>query len=129
MAMPRMVPMVCCECDEQFEQIQNAVGVYPETCPNCDSPRFNRDHRIQTPHIDMGPTPHKPFEARYAGLRFESRREREAWLKANPKTRIMDKSDPSWRKHEDKVREKREKVSKKMGFRDLDERREKGQKK
>tara|TARA_R100001143_G_scaffold62697_1_gene66727 strand:- start:211 stop:495 length:285 start_codon:yes stop_codon:yes gene_type:complete len=66
--------------------------------------------------------PSKPLHIDQIGQTFYSEAEKRAYFAKRPDRQIVEPGDSAFTKHKDLAREKAENVSKRMGFRDLEER-------
>ena len=66
--------------------------------------------------------PSKPLHIDQIGQTFYSEAEKRAYFAKRPDRCLVDPGDSSFLRHKDLAREKAENISKKLGFRDLEER-------
>ena len=70
----------------------------------------------------IGPMPSKPLVVKQIGRSFESESEWKKYQRDNPDSAIVSADSEQWRKHRDAVREKDDARSRKMGYRDFEDR-------
>lgn len=89
-------------------------------CPDC-----GQEARVvirKAPGI-IGPLPTKRLNIDQIGQSFGSAAEEKAYFKRHPNRAIVAKNDTEFVRHRDLAREKADTAAKRMGFRDLDDRR------
>tara|TARA_E500000305_G_C3892706_1_gene174963 strand:- start:33 stop:449 length:417 start_codon:yes stop_codon:yes gene_type:complete len=70
----------------------------------------------------IGPMPSKPLVVKQIGKSFESERDWKKYQRENPDCAIVSADSKQWRDHKDLARAKVESRSKKMGYRDFEDR-------
>lgn len=73
----------------------------------------------------IGPMPSKRLDIDQIGQSFGSRAEEKAYFARHPNRAIVAKNDAAFVNHRDLAREKAEKAARRMGYRDLDDRKTK----
>lgn len=93
------------------------------TCSYCDAPA----RVIISPVRTVGPMPSKPLQLDQIGRSFTSNSELRDYKQTHPEAIFLNKGDREWDEHYTDVRNRAEKTVKKMGFRDVEDYRSKGQ--
>ena len=93
------------------------------TCSYCDTPA----RVIISPVRTVGPMPSKPLQLDQIGRSFTSNSELRDYKQTHPEAIFLNKGDREWDEHYTDVRNRAEKTVKKMGFRDVEDYRSKGQ--
>tara|TARA_R110002020_G_scaffold70930_14_gene183725 strand:- start:399 stop:815 length:417 start_codon:yes stop_codon:yes gene_type:complete len=85
------------------------------TCPECGALMTTVISEVAL----VGPMPSKPLVVAQVGRSFESGAEWRDYQRKNPDCEILSSDSTAWRKHRDKAAEKAEATARKMGYRDL----------
>lgn len=93
------------------------------TCSYCDTPA----RVIISPIRTVGPMPSKPLQLDQIGRSFTSNSELREYKQTHPEAIFLNKGDREWDEHYTDVRNRAEKTVKRMGFRDVEDYRSKGQ--
>lgn len=112
--------MRCDTCDTFDEVFCRYENRNDQACHSCGTLMYIV---YKKPLRVVGILPSRPLTLRKQELEFTSNAELRRYQKENPNTVFVDTSDSAWRKHKDSARENAERVAKKAGYRDLDERR------
>lgn len=88
-------------------------------CPDCNVPA---SVVIRNPPPVLGPLPTRRRDIGQIGQSFGSLAEEKAYFKARPDRVMVGKNDSSFRAHRDLACEKANSAAKRMGFRDLEDR-------
>lgn len=111
-----------CECGSAGETIVPLRDYRPEglPCPECGA----LAKRLVTGAAIDGPTDTRPLVIEQIGKTFTTKRQLDAYLRDNPDVVMRSGSDSTFRAFTDRAREKCERSAKKLGYRDLDHRRQ-----
>lgn len=109
----------CDDCGDIFEGICSVSKRKDNLCGRCDGPTTI----LIAPVMTVGPMPSKPFTVDGHDIPFHSNGELRDYKKANPKEHFLQANDKVWTDHVDDVRNRCEAKAKKMGYRDLEQRR------
>lgn len=91
------------------------------TCSYCDTPA----RVIISPIRTVGPMPSKPLQLNQIGRSFTSNSELREYKQTHPEATFLHKEDREWQEHYTEVRDKAENTVKRMGYRDVDDYRNK----
>ena len=113
-----------CEKHGEFDDIMKVSQFLSEglKCPVCHE--VVRVVIRKAPGI-LGPLPTRRRDINQIGQSFGSRAEEKAYFARHPDRVIVDKDDSAFTKHRDLAYEKAEKAAKRMGFRDVEDRKAK----
>ena len=113
-----------CEKHGEFYEIMKVSQYLSDglNCPICEEPA--RVIIRKAPGV-LGPLPTKRRNIEQIGQSFGSRAEEKAYFARHPDRVIVDKNDSVFINHRDLAREKAEKAAKRMGYRDVDDRKAK----
>ena len=87
-------------------------------CPTCDAP----SRVVIAPVRTVGPMPSKPLKMSQIGKEFTSNSQWRDYQQAHPDVKVLDKNDSSYQEFYTGVREKADKVAKKLGYTDHEDR-------
>jgi|TARA_R110002012_G_scaffold76891_4_gene194455 putative FmdB family regulatory protein len=85
------------------------------TCPECNA-------KLETVISEValvGPMPSKPLVVKQVGKSFENGADWREYQRKNPDCEILSADSTAWRKHRDMAAEKAEATARRMGYRDL----------
>lgn len=107
----------CSRCERVIADVFSPLSQAP-ICPFCNA----RARIVIRPVLTVGPMPSKPLKMAQIGREFTSNSQWRDYQKANPDVKVLDKNDSSYDKFYTGVREKADKVARKIGYIDHEDR-------
>tara|TARA_R100001510_G_C7636582_1_gene194672 strand:+ start:56 stop:472 length:417 start_codon:yes stop_codon:yes gene_type:complete len=94
------------------------------TCPECSAVLETVISEVAL----IGPMPSKPLVVKQVGKTFENGADWREYQRKNPDCEILSADSAAWRKHRDAAAEKAEATARRMGYRDLEDKKKRRKK-